>query len=114
MQTIQVWGCGNGKKLQISKKYIQNRKACSEIWCYYYYLLLLFEGRRVGTGHDCEKNVEHGSSASGWTLSGAHTDRQIYFLKQKVSPPSETGWASEYSPGRGLLSSESSRGQDHH
>ena len=30
MQTIQVWGCGNGKKLQISKKYIQNRKACSE------------------------------------------------------------------------------------
>ena len=61
-----------------------------------------------------KKNVEHGSSASGWTLSGAHTDRQIYFLKQKVSPPSETGWASEYSPGRGLLSSESSRGQDHH
>lgn len=55
MQTIQVWGCGNGKKLQISKKYIQNRKACSEIWCYYYYLGLLFEGRRVGTGHDCEK-----------------------------------------------------------
>lgn len=65
-------------------------------------LLLLFEGRRVGTGHDCEKkkNVELTAPLHlDGLYPGAHTDRQIYFLKQKVSPPSETGWASEHSPG---------------
>lgn len=41
--------------------------------------LNMFESRRIRAGCDYEGNVEHSLSASGKTLSSAHTDGGIGF-----------------------------------
>jgi len=75
----------------------------------------MFEGRRVGTGHDCGKKC--GAQLLCILMDFIRSShRQADLLSERESFPTIWDWmmASEYSPGRGLLSSESSRGQDHH